>query len=72
MSNSLGSSIGNWVQKQKDRTSACRSCDMGVNVSETVCPRCGQSDPARVPMSAVTAVFGFAACVIIATFQFAY
>lgn len=60
------SSVVDWVRTQKIKTSACRECDFEVTMTESVCPRCGQSDPARVPMSAATAIFALSACVILA------
>ena len=61
--------ITSWFKTQC--AAVCRSCDAVVSMTETVCPTCGQSDPARVTMSAVTAVFAFAASAIIAMLQFA-
>lgn len=46
-----------WTREQAKKTQTCRSCDLSVSVSDTVCPRCGASDPAQVPMTAATAVF---------------
>lgn len=62
--------VVDWVRRQTAKTQKCRECDLHVSMSETVCPRCGASDPARVPWSAVTAVFALCACVIIATMLF--
>lgn len=62
--------LSSWVREQSRRSVACRECDMKVSISETVCPRCGAADPARIPMSAVTAIFAICACIVLAMFVF--
>ena len=57
-----------WAISQKDRTISCRACDYRVSVVEKMCPRCGMSDPVRVPLASATAVFGICAIVIILSF----
>jgi predicted amidophosphoribosyltransferase len=61
-----------WAREQKRQTTLCRSCDLAVGVTETICPRCGASDPVTVSMSAATAVFTIAGCFIIVALTIAY
>ncbi len=62
--------LSSWIREQSRRTVACRECDVRVSISETVCPRCGAADPARIPMSAVTAILAVCACVVLAMIVF--
>jgi hypothetical protein len=70
--NNVMHEVVNWAVEQKRRTTLCRSCDLAVGVTETICPRCGASDPVTVSMSAATAVFTIAGCFIIAALTIAY
>ncbi len=58
--------VADWTRRQAERTAQCRECDAVVDLMETVCPRCGASNPARVPKSAVAVIFVIAACIVIA------
>jgi uncharacterized paraquat-inducible protein A len=70
MSRKAVPTVADWIRRQSQRTILCRECDWQVNLSEKVCPRCGASDPARIPWSAVTAIFAIIACLIIAAIVF--
>ena len=62
----------NWAREQKRQTTLCRSCDLAVGVTETICPRCGASDPVSVSISFATAIFTIVGCFIIAALTIAY
>lgn len=55
-----------WTARQKKRTIHCRACDVEVSLADSICPRCGAADPARVPWSAVTAICAIGAMLIVA------
>lgn len=57
-----------WARNQQRKSTSCRACDYKVSVVEKICPRCGVSDPARVPLAGATAVFGTCAIIIIVAF----
>jgi uncharacterized paraquat-inducible protein A len=70
ISHKSGEFVSEWVRRQTHRTLLCRECDLEVNIAESACPRCGASDPVRIPWSAATAIFALSACVIIAAIMF--
>ena len=65
MSSKVVRSLVDWVRCQTIRSIQCRECDLEVSITETACPRCGASDPARIPWAAVTAVIAVSVGVII-------
>lgn len=54
-----------WLREQVSQTQQCRSCDYPVSFSESMCPQCGASEPARVPAAAVRALIGVAAAIVL-------
>ena len=50
-----------WFRLQMKLMQQCRACDFRVGLAETLCPRCGASDPARVPKSTVRVIITMSA-----------
>ena len=51
-----------WFRNQFAQATHCRECDTIVGFSETVCPRCGASNPVRISKSTVTLILGLVVC----------
>jgi hypothetical protein len=53
--------LGQWIRNRLRECVRCRGCQSEVLPFETICPRCGQANPAKVSIVAVVYLaIGFA------------
>ncbi len=65
------SSIEHWLRHRLRECVRCRGCQSEVAPFESICPRCGQANPARVSISGVVYLaLGFVFLAVTLSFLF--